>query len=425
MNRRALWSNLVGHAGLIRNRPWVLMGDFNVALTLEDHSSGGYELNVAMRDFKECVQAMEVSDVNCTGLHFTWNQKSKGSNGILKKIDRIMGNLQFNDDFPGSFPIFQLYRISDHSPCVLRIPTVTKSKPKPFKFANFLVYKEGFREVVESGWNVNIEGFSMYRVVKCLKGLKSPFHRDPSSFILREEHAHYLLAFKEAQLDEEQFLKQKANVEWLKAGDSNTTYFHRIMKNKCAKNSIDMVSDSSNTLYDGNQVTCALVNHYDQFLGTEGVTNHLDDHYLYTRVLDTTKANFMVRGVTDIEVKNVNFSMGDNKAPGPDGFNTAFFKKAWDVVGGDITCAIRDFFIQRSIHYIHQGRYGVFVPAFTKDHKGTKLNTPYPEDQYAVLEIWNEYNILEDIKHGPYSKKSPIRRIQSWIRRIETNFQTL
>ncbi|GJX18178.1 hypothetical protein Tco_0219010 [Tanacetum coccineum] len=35
------------------------------------------------------------------------------------------------------------------------------------------------------------------------------------------------------------------------------------------------------------------------------------------------------------------------------------------------------------------------------------------EDQYTVLEIWNEYNILEDIKRGPYSKKSPIRRIQS------------
>ncbi|GJU54043.1 hypothetical protein Tco_1227757 [Tanacetum coccineum] len=34
---------------------------------------------------------------------------------------------------------------------------------------------------------------------------------------------------------------------------------------------------------------------------------------------------------------------------------------------------------------------------------------PYPEDQYAVLEIRNEYNILEDIKRGPYSKKPPIR----------------
>ncbi|GJW67132.1 reverse transcriptase domain-containing protein [Tanacetum coccineum] len=32
------------------------------------------------------------------------------------------------------------------------------------------------------------------------------------------------------------------------------------------------------------------------------------------------------------------------------------------------------------------------------------------ENQYAVFKIWNQYNILEDIKHGPYSKKSPIRR---------------
>ncbi|GJX71677.1 hypothetical protein Tco_0308848 [Tanacetum coccineum] len=32
------------------------------------------------------------------------------------------------------------------------------------------------------------------------------------------------------------------------------------------------------------------------------------------------------------------------------------------------------------------------------------------ENQYTVLEIWNEYNILEDIKRGPYSNKSPICR---------------
>ncbi|GKD54826.1 hypothetical protein Tco_1288213 [Tanacetum coccineum] len=47
------------------------------------------------------------------------------------------------------------------------------------------------------------------------------------------------------------------------------------------------------------------------------------------------------------------------------------------------------------------------------------------EDQYAVLEIWNEYNILEDIKRGPYSKKSLIRRIQSLDTPYRTDFQTL
>ncbi|GJR20564.1 homeodomain-like protein [Tanacetum coccineum] len=30
--------------------------------------------------------------------------------------------------------------------------------------------------------------------------------------------------------------------------------------------------------------------------------------------------------------------------------------------------------------------------------------------KYAVFKIWNQYNILEDIKRGPYSKKSPIRQ---------------
>ncbi|GJZ30483.1 DNA-directed DNA polymerase [Tanacetum coccineum] len=35
--------------------------------------------------------------------------------------------------------------------------------------------------------------------------------------------------------------------------------------------------------------------------------------------------------------------------------------------------------IQEPIRRIHQGRYGVSVPALTKDHRGIKLNMPYPE----------------------------------------------
>ncbi|GJS96537.1 hypothetical protein Tco_0803505 [Tanacetum coccineum] len=43
------------------------------------------------------------------------------------------------------------------------------------------------------------------------------------------------------------------------------------------------------------------------------------------------------------------------------------------------------------------------------------------ETQYAVFKIWNQYNILEDIKRGPYSKKSLIRRIQH----LDTPYPTL
>ncbi|GKB88861.1 hypothetical protein Tco_0961133 [Tanacetum coccineum] len=48
------------------------------------------------------------------------------------------------------------------------------------------------------------------------------------------------------------------------------------------------------------------------------------------------------------------------------------------------------------------------------------------ENQYAVFKIWNQYNILEDIKCGPYFKKSPIRRIQHMdTPSVETEFPAI
>ncbi|GKD21357.1 RNA-directed DNA polymerase, eukaryota, reverse transcriptase zinc-binding domain protein, partial [Tanacetum coccineum] len=95
-------------------------------------------LNSAMSDFKACVNKIEAMDINATGLHFTWNQNPKGGGGVLKKLDQIMGSIDFIDTFPGAYAIFQPYRISDHSPAVLKLPTLTSPKPKPFKFFNFL-----------------------------------------------------------------------------------------------------------------------------------------------------------------------------------------------------------------------------------------------------------------------------------------------
>ncbi|GJZ07135.1 hypothetical protein Tco_0540928 [Tanacetum coccineum] len=44
------------------------------------------------------------------------------------------------------------------------------------------------------------------------------------------------------------------------------------------------------------------------------------------------------------------------------------------------------------------------------------------ETQYAIFKIWNQYNILEDIKRGPYSKKYPIRRcIQEMSQSLSSN----
>ena len=38
------------------------------------------------------------------------------------------------------------------------------------------------------------------------------------------------------------------------------------------------------------------------------------------------------------------FSIDENKAPGPDGFSSLFFKAAWSIIGSDVVEAVTSFF---------------------------------------------------------------------------------
>lgn len=88
---------------------------------------------------------------------------------MLKKIDRIMANMEFKSFFIGACGVFQPYCTSDHTPAVLRIPMNIAHKPKPFKFYNLLVHDVKFLDVVANGWKNDVSGFWMYKVVKKLK----------------------------------------------------------------------------------------------------------------------------------------------------------------------------------------------------------------------------------------------------------------
>ncbi|GJW39636.1 hypothetical protein Tco_0065481 [Tanacetum coccineum] len=103
MERRTLWADLDMHKYVVRGFPWVLMGDFNVALNIEDSYSGSSMMNSAMCGFKDCVKKIEVIDINSYGLHFTWNQKPKGSNRMCLRSLTTLGtivvpNLSDRDD---------------------------------------------------------------------------------------------------------------------------------------------------------------------------------------------------------------------------------------------------------------------------------------------------------------------------------------
>ncbi|XP_022020222.1 uncharacterized protein LOC110920312 [Helianthus annuus] len=235
--RRCLWENLCMHKSLCHDKPWVVMGDFNSALHVEGSLYGPSTSSIGMREFHDCVQYTELVDIKGHGLHYTWNQKPKKGIGLLKKIDQVMGNLKFIEMFPEAFVRYHPFRISDHTPCILKMANSVKVKQKPFKFANFLTSKPEFRLFVEQEWTKRVQGVTMFSVTKKLRNLK-PFMRkilfkqgnlhekvlelrkqlddiqkqidvNPLDVGLREKEVECLNQFKTASYDEECFFKTK------------------------------------------------------------------------------------------------------------------------------------------------------------------------------------------------------------------------
>nr|GFB39633.1 hypothetical protein [Tanacetum cinerariifolium] len=87
---------------------WTVIGDFSVALNIEDNLTRGSAMTSAMCEFKDYVEQIKVQDINSFGLQYTWNQKPKRKGGILKKLNRVMGNLEFIDAFPGTYKMKML-----------------------------------------------------------------------------------------------------------------------------------------------------------------------------------------------------------------------------------------------------------------------------------------------------------------------------
>ncbi|XP_022015025.1 uncharacterized protein LOC110914543 [Helianthus annuus] len=268
----------------------------------------------------------ELLDVKGHGLHFTWNQKPKDGVGFLKKIDRVMGNVKFLEMVPDAFVMYHPFRVSDHTPCILKMVTMNENKPRPFKFPNFITTKPEFRKCVELEWSKSVQGVTMFSVTKKLSNLKPHLRK----ILYKQGNLHTKVTELRKKLDDIHVLLDKNPL------DASTR--------RNARNKIHSVKDSAGNRYEGNGVADALVAHYSNFLGVEDQVAPVNLDDLFLNVLSSHAADNMVRQITREEIKMAMFNIGDNKAPGPDGYTSAFFKQAWDIVGNEVTDVVLAFF---------------------------------------------------------------------------------
>ncbi|GJU00845.1 reverse transcriptase domain, reverse transcriptase zinc-binding domain protein [Tanacetum coccineum] len=74
------------------------------------------------------------------------------------------------------------------------------------------------------------------------------------------------------------------------------------------------------------------------------------------------------------------FDIGNDRAPGPDGYTSTFFKKGWDIVGFDVCNAIGDFFTNGQILKEINHTFLALIP---------KVSTPFRVNDYRPISCCN------------------------------------
>ncbi|GJY81630.1 RNA-directed DNA polymerase, eukaryota, reverse transcriptase zinc-binding domain protein [Tanacetum coccineum] len=253
--RMSLWKELLMHKHNVNQKAWVLMGDFNVTLKPEEHSNGSSKMSIDMNKFRDAVNNMEVDDLCSTGFQFTWTKSLKNvSCNTLKKLDRIM----INEDFL-------------------------------LQFRKAHADKDDFLDIVRDGWNHNVRGCHMYRVVQKLKLLKKPLNKlnwqngnlfdkvndlkeklkdaqskvdvDPFNLEKRKNTVSLMNEYSQAAEDDLKLLHQKDKIRWLEEvkeffkngkilGEINATLIALVSKmdTLTSKNSLERLKSTDNDM---------------------------------------------------------------------------------------------------------------------------------------------------------------------------------
>jgi hypothetical protein len=152
------------------------------------------------------------------------------------------------------------------------------------------------------------------------------------------------------KLAEKMFFSQKLKCAFFKECDKGSRFFHSLMNQGHRICHIPAIVRSDGMLTaSAEEVGREFVSYFKELLGTSKHTIPLRAEVVQSGAcINVDSHAYLLAPVSADDIKQVLFSMDDNKAPGPDGYTSAFFKKAWNIVGADFCSAVKDFLPQGS-----------------------------------------------------------------------------
>ncbi|XP_070039224.1 uncharacterized protein [Nicotiana tomentosiformis] len=126
-------------------RLWLIIGDFNVVLDMNDRSNGSKVHESETRDFRRFLEICGMIELQTTSRYFTWI-----NNHIYSKIDRALATTQWMNLMPPLRVYVMDPYFSDRTPVSIEIDKVSYTRKKLLRFLNCLADHLGFEQVVKN-----------------------------------------------------------------------------------------------------------------------------------------------------------------------------------------------------------------------------------------------------------------------------------
>ena len=385
--KRELFLEELGAVKGLWEGPWCIGGDLNMVLSPNDRTPA-CKLSHSMRRFNEVLNELGLRDLPLQRGPFTW--RGGLNNQRMARLDRFLVKADWEDQFSNVIQRTLPRPVSDHCPVLLDSEGI-KSGPSPFRFENMWLKFAGFKDILRDWWqNLHFSGsysFILASKLKALKGIlkvwnievfgrvdkkkKDALNRisfwddmEKEKVLSLEESEQREKAreeFKEWADLEEVSGRQKSREIWLKEGDRNTGFFHRMANSHRRRKSFSSININGRRLFKEAEVKEGLVGAFKSLLSA---SNNWCPPYpdLHPNLIGADQTAKLEEMFTEEEVLAAVSGLNKDKAPGPDGFPIAFWSFSWDFVKEEVMGFFMDFFQNEQFVKSLNATFLVLVP---------------------------------------------------------------
>jgi hypothetical protein len=189
--------------------------------------------------------------------------------------------------------------------------------------------------------------------------------------------------------------RQKSRATWLKEGDKNTKYFHKVANSHRRLNTVRHLSINGALSTDQDAIKNHISCFYKQLYTEDTFRRPLLDNLPFDSI-SSEEGIWLERPFEKEEIFNVVSNMNGDKSPGPDGFPMSFYHACWSILQDDLLAVFAEFYDYGSFKRSLNATFLSLIPK--------RANAVEVKDFRPISLVGSVYKILAKVLANRLSK---------------------